>query len=127
MLRIFDEVDTAPRPVDSAFSLQPGLQPVVPRFLSGEWEPPETSFLSAPDAAFGLTCGGSSTDWSKNGYAVRIYPAGRILERSLSDAYVLCFETGGARDYNDAIFLLGNVAPWRLPEPPKERDKKSQR
>lgn len=36
----------------------------------------------------------------------------------------MCFETGGLCDYNDAIFLLANVSPWKIPEPRQKEEKR---
>lgn len=36
----------------------------------------------------------------------------------------MCFETGGLCDCNDAIFLLANVSPWKIPEPWQKEEKR---
>lgn len=85
--------------------------------------------IKAPDSALGLSLGNnSSTDSDrasalKLNYKARIFKASRTIERQFPNSYLICFETGGIPDYNDAIYLLGNAQPWRLPDknPSKEQ------
>jgi hypothetical protein len=57
-------------------------------------------------------------------YKARIYRASRTLERQFPNSYLICFETGGITDYNDAIYLLGNVAPWTIPARESKEEKR---
>ena len=61
---------------------------------------------------------------SKLRYEARVFKASRLLESKLTDAYLVCFETGGLCDCNDAIFLLANVSPWKIPEPWQKEEKR---
>lgn len=129
-LSLFTEVDPALKPVGvaaPAIGLNPAL---VAKAQSGTLATADFHEFATPDSAFGLCLGAnSSTDSERPSnlklrYKARVFKATRVLESKVSDAYLICFETGGLCDYNDAIFLLGNVSPWKIPEPPPQDDKR---
>ncbi|HEY8961162.1 MAG TPA: hypothetical protein VIM57_03090, partial [Luteolibacter sp.] len=61
---------------------------------------------------------------SKLRYKARVFKVGRLLDTKLNDAYVVCFETGGVCDYNDAIYLLTNANAWRIPDARPQEEKR---
>jgi hypothetical protein len=129
-LSIFDEVDSALKPLNIPKPTL-GLNPeAIAKAQTGTLAMSDFSELAAPDAAFGLCLGkNSSTDFErpselKSRYKARIFKAGRVLDSKLTDTYLICFETGGLNDYNDAIYLLGNVIPWKIAENPPADEKR---
>lgn len=108
-----------------------GLDPkLIEKCQSGSLKLSDFEEFAAPDAAFGLSLGEHSSTYPDRVsglpliHKARIFKASRILESKIDDAYLVCFETGGLCDYNDAIFLLANVAPWKLPEPLGKQEEK---
>jgi hypothetical protein len=129
-LSLFTEVDAALKPLDAAAPVT-GLNPtILAKAQAGTLAMADFKEFAAPDSAFGLSFGeNSSTDPerpsnSKIRYKARVFKANRFLESKLTDAYLVCFETGGLCDYNDAIFLLSNVSPWKIPEPKAQEEKR---
>lgn len=130
-ISLFTDVDPAFKPTGASLppiGLDPGL---IGKCQSGSLKLSDFHEFAAPDAAFALSLGEhSSTNPDRRSdlllrHKARIFKASRVLESKLDDAYLVCFETGGLCDYNDAIFLLANVAPWKLPEPrPQPEDKR---
>lgn len=129
-LSFFTDLDTVLKPTGA--SLPPvGLDPeFVAKSQSGSLKLSDFKELAAPDAAFGLSLGEHSSTRSDRSsdlpinHKARIFKASRILESKLDDAYLVCFETGGLCDYNDAIFLIAGVAPWKLPEYRPQQEEK---
>jgi hypothetical protein len=128
---LFTDVDTALKSTGASLpsiGLDPGL---IGKCQSGSLKLSDFHEFAAPDAAFALSLGEhSSTNPDRRSdlplrHKARIFKASRVLESKLDDAYLVCFETGGLCDYNDAIFLVANVAAWKLPEPrPQQEDKR---
>lgn len=126
-LSFFTEVDPSLSPLNvaqPAISLNPAL---VEKAGVGKLDTAAFTEFAAPDSAFGLCLGEHSSTYHerpsemKLRYKARIFRAARLLESDVTDAYLICFETGGLCDYNDAVFLLANVLPWKTPESgPKE-------
>ncbi|MEO5915359.1 MAG: family 16 glycoside hydrolase [Luteolibacter sp.] len=122
-LSLFTEVDPALKPVGAATPAI-GLNPaIIAKSQSGTLAAADYHEFITPDSAFGLCLGDdSSTNQDRPSkmklrYKARVFKASRVLETKLTDSYLICFETGGLCDYNDAIFLLANVLPWKTPEP----------
>jgi hypothetical protein len=129
-LSLFTEVDAALKPLDAAAPVT-GLNPtILAKAQAGTLAMADFKEFPAPDSAFGLSFGeNSSTDPerpsnSKIHYKARVFKANRLLESKVTDTYLICFETGGLCDYNDAIFLLSNVSPWKIPEPKAQEEKR---
>ena len=129
-LSLFTELDPALKPVSvapSAIGINPEL---IAKAQSGSLTTAAFKEFSTPDAAFGLCLGkDSSTNYERPSdlkirYKARIFKASRVLESKMTDSYLICFETGGLCDYNDAIFLLSNVATWKIPDSPAQEDKR---
>lgn len=129
-ISLFSEVDPALQPIAAAKPSGVLQNEILTKARSGKLTPDDLTTFSAPDAAFGLCLGeDSSTDFDRKSaidlrHKARVFPVRRILETKLEDAYLVCFETGGVCDYNDAIYLLANVIPWRIPESRPSEEKR---
>lgn len=129
-LSTFTEVDPALKPLGvekPAIGLHAKL---VEKAGAGKLDTADFQEFATPDSAFGLCLGENSSTHherpseSKLRYKARIFKAARVLESEPADAWLVCFETGGVCDYNDAVFLLTNVLPWKTPESWPQEEKR---
>ena len=129
-LSLFTEIDPVLKPVSVAAPAI-GINPeLVAKSQSGSLTTADFKEFAAPDSAFGLCLGqNASTSQDRPSdlkirYKARVFKASRVLESKVSNAYLVCFETGGLCDYNDAVFLLANVSPWKIAESWPQEEKR---
>jgi hypothetical protein len=129
-LALFTEVDSALKPLGVASPTLGVNSAILAKAQAGTLAPADFQEIAAPDSAFGLSLGDiASTNVDRQSnlklrYKARVFKANRLLESKLNDAYVVCFETGGLCDYNDAIYLLTNVSAWRIPDSRPQEEKR---
>lgn len=129
-LSLFTEADSALKPINVAAPTLGVNSSILAKAQAGTLAPADLQEIAAPDSAFGLSLGDlASTNADRPSslklrYKARVFKANRLLESKLNDAYLVCFETGGVPDYNDAIYLLTNVYAWRMPDARPQEEKR---